>query len=25
MNFEDAEVDAAIFKIPQEYRQYSLK
>jgi len=25
MNYEDAEVDAAIFKIPQEYRQYSLK
>jgi len=25
MNFEAAEVDAAIFKIPQEYRQYSLK
>jgi len=24
LNFEDAEVDAAIFKIPQEYRQYSL-
>ena len=25
MNFEDAEVDAAIFEIPQEYRQFSLK
>jgi len=25
MNYEDAEVDAEIFKIPQEYRQYSLK
>ena len=25
MNFEEAEVDASIFKIPQEYRQYSLK
>ena len=25
MNFENAEVDAAIFKIPQDYRQYSLK
>lgn len=25
MNFENTEVDAAIFKIPQEYRQYSLK
>jgi hypothetical protein len=25
MNYEDAEVDAAIFKIPEEYRQYSLK
>ena len=24
MNYEDAEVDAAIFKIPEEYRQYSL-
>lgn len=24
MNYEAAEVDAAIFKIPQEYRQYSL-
>jgi len=25
MNFENTEADAAIFKIPQEYRQYSLK
>lgn len=25
MNYEDAEVDAAIFKIPEEYRQFSLK
>jgi hypothetical protein len=25
MNFEDAEVDASIFDIPDEYRQYSLK
>jgi len=25
MNFEDVEVDAEIFEIPQEYRQYSLK
>jgi len=25
MNFEDIEVDVSIFKIPQEYRQYSLK
>ena len=24
MNYEDAEVDASIFKIPEEYRQYSL-
>ena len=24
MNYEDEEVDAAIFKIPEEYRQYSL-
>ena len=24
MNYEDAEVDSAIFKIPEEYRQYSL-
>ncbi len=25
LNFEDVEVDASIFKIPQEYRRYSLK
>lgn len=25
MNYENTEVDPAIFKIPQEYRQYSLK
>jgi hypothetical protein len=25
MNFEDAEVEASIFDIPDEYRQYSLK
>lgn len=25
MNYEDVEVDASVFEIPQEYRQYSLK
>jgi hypothetical protein len=25
MNFEEADVDASIFSIPAEYRQYSLQ